>query len=147
MAFRVFAALAKPDHATMARFVDKREAALTELFGEVLGLCNEAGLARPAVVAVDGTRLAGNASRYSTRGFKEIAREILDEAKAIDQAEDELYGEARRDELPEQLRHARGSPRVLPPSAREARGQTTPAVRSASHGGRRRKGSSSTPGG
>ena len=36
-----------------------------------------------------------NASRESTREFEEIAREILAEAKAIDEAEDELYGEER----------------------------------------------------
>jgi hypothetical protein len=52
--------------------------------------------------------MAGNASRESTRDFAEIAREILAEAKAIDEAEDELYGDARGDELPEQLRTREG---------------------------------------
>ncbi len=108
VAFRVIAMLERPDHATIARFVAKHEAALGELFGQVLRLCDEAGLVRPGVVAVDGTRLAGNASRSSNRDFEELAREILEEAKAIDQAEDELYGEARGDELPEQLRTREG---------------------------------------
>ena len=98
----------RPDHATIARFVDRHEAALAGLFGQVLRLCDEAGLVRPGVVAVDGTRMAGNASRESTRDFEEIAREILAEAKATDEAEDELYGEARGDELPEQLRTREG---------------------------------------
>jgi hypothetical protein len=40
--------------------------------------------------------------------FEEIAREILQEAKAIDEAEDELYGDERGDELPEQLRTREG---------------------------------------
>ena len=62
----------------------------------MLGLCAEAGLVRPGVVAIDGTRMAGNASRESTRDFGQIAREILAEAKAIDEAEDELYGDAAR---------------------------------------------------
>jgi hypothetical protein len=108
VAFRVLAMLERPDHATIARFVDKHEVALGELFGEVLRLCDEAGLVGPGVVAVDGTRLAGNASRSSNRDFDEIAREILEEAKAIDALEDELYGEARGDELPEQLRTREG---------------------------------------
>src|SRR5919205_3940105 len=108
VAFRVIAMLEKPDHATIARFVERHEVALAELFGEVLRLCDEAGLVRPGVVAVDGTRLAGNASRSSNRDFEEIAREIVEEAKAIDAAEDELYGEARGDELPEQLRTREG---------------------------------------
>jgi len=108
VAFRVIAILERPDHATIARFVARHEAALADLFGQVLGLCHEAGLVRPGVVAIDGTRLAGNASRASNRGFEQIAREILAEAKATDEAEDELYGEARGDELPEQLRTREG---------------------------------------
>ena len=108
VAFRVIAMLGKPDHATIARFVERHEVALADLFGQVLRLCERAGLVRPGVVAIDGTRLAGNASRSSNRDFEEIAREILEEAKAIDQAEDELYGEARGDELPEQLRTREG---------------------------------------
>jgi hypothetical protein len=50
----------------------------------------------------------GKASRESTRRFEEIAREILAEAKAVDEAEDELYGDQRGDELPEQLRTREG---------------------------------------
>ena len=108
VAFKTIAMMETPDHATIARFVDRHEAALGELFGQVLRLCDEAGLVRPGVVAIDGTRLAGNASRESTRDFGQIAREILAEAKAVDEAEDELYGEARGDELPEQLRTREG---------------------------------------
>jgi transposase len=108
VAFKMIAMMERPDHATIARFVARHEAPLGELFGQVLGLCDEAGLVRPGVVAIDGTRMAGNASRESTRDFGEIAREILAEAKATDEAEDELYGEARGDELPEQLRTREG---------------------------------------
>ena len=108
VAFKMIAMLETPDHATIARFVERHEAALAELFGQVLGLCAQAGLVRPGVVAIDGTRLAGNASRESTRDFGQIAREILAEAKAVDEAEDELYGDQRGDELPEQLRTREG---------------------------------------
>jgi transposase len=108
VAFKMIAMMETPDHATIARFVARHEAALAELFGQVLRLCDEAGLVRPGVIAIDGTRMAGNASRESTRDFEEIAREILAEAKATDEAEDELYGEARGDELPEQLRTREG---------------------------------------
>ena len=65
VAFKMIAMLETPDHATIARFVARHEVALGELFGQVLGLCDEAGLVRPGVVAIDGTRLAGNASRES----------------------------------------------------------------------------------
>jgi hypothetical protein len=105
---KTIAMLETPDHATIARFVERHEVALAGLFGEVLGLCAQAGLVRPGVVAIDGTRMAGNASRDSTRDFEAIVREIIEEAKAVDAAEDELYGEARGDELPEQLRTREG---------------------------------------
>jgi transposase len=108
VAFKMIAMMETPDHATIARFVARHELALAELFGQVLGLCAEAGLVRPGVVAIDGTKMAGNASRESTRDFGQIAREILAEARAVDEAEDELYGDERGDELPEQLRTREG---------------------------------------
>ena len=108
VAFRVITGNLVPDHATIARFVVRHERALGDLFGEVLGLCGEAGLVKPEVIAIDGTRLAGSANSDATRDFGQIAREILAEHRATDEAEDELYGDARGDELPEQLRTAEG---------------------------------------
>src|SRR5215203_5466446 len=100
VAYRVIAAQQRPDHATIARFVERHEEALAGLFGAVLGLCAQAGLARVGVVAIDGTKVLANASRDATRDYEQIAREILEEAKATDAAEDELYGDTRGDELP-----------------------------------------------
>jgi transposase len=108
VAYRVITGNLLPDHATIARFVVRHEQALADLFGEVLRLCGEAGLAKPEVIAIDGTRMAGSANSDATRDFEQIAREILAEHKATDEAEDELYGDARGDELPEQLRSAEG---------------------------------------
>src|SRR5205085_1030494 len=108
VAYRVVTGNLLPDHATVARFVARHEQALAGLFGEALRLCGEAGLVKPEVIAVDGTRMAGSANSDATRDFGQIAREILAEHKAADEAEDELYGDARGDELPEQLRTAEG---------------------------------------
>ena len=74
----------------------------------MLGLCRAAGLVRVGVVAIDGTKVAANASRDANRSYEQIAREMLEEARRIDEAEDELYGEARGDELPERLRTREG---------------------------------------
>jgi hypothetical protein len=112
-AVRVITGNVVPDHATIARFVVRHEGALAEVFGEVLKLCDRAGLVSAGVVAIDGTRLAGNASKDRNREFGRIAREILGQAKATDEAEDEQHGEARGDELPEQVAHPGGTPRVL----------------------------------
>src|SRR5688500_11629039 len=108
VAFRVIAAQQRPDHATIARFVDRHQDAIAGLFGEVLSLCAKQGLTSVGVIAVDGTKLPGNASRNANVDYEQIAREILEEAKAVDAAEDELYGDARGDELPEQRRTGEG---------------------------------------
>ena len=101
VATRVICANQRPDHTTIARFRQRHEAALAELFGEVLALCAEAGLVRVAVITVDGTKVHANASERATRSYEEIAREILDDAAAVDVEEDERFGDARGDELPQ----------------------------------------------
>jgi transposase len=103
VAYRVIAANATPDHATIARFRQRHEAAIAELFGEVLGLCAKAGIAQPTVLCVDSTKLHANASRDATRTYEQLAKEILEEADAVDQAEDEQFGDRRGDELPDKL--------------------------------------------
>ena len=107
VAFRVLAAQQRPDHATLARFVERHQEAIAGLFGEVLALCARSGLAKVGVIAVDGTKVQANASRNENRDYEQLAREILEEAKAVDAAEDELYGQARGDELPRSSRPRR----------------------------------------
>jgi transposase len=108
VAFRVICANQVPDHATIARFRGRHQQALADLFGQVLGLCADAGLVDVGVVAVDGTKLEASASNHATRSYDQIAAEILAEAGRIDAAEDELHGEARGDELPEHLANREG---------------------------------------
>ena len=108
LAYRVIAANQRPDHTTIARFRQRHERALSELFGEVLGLCAEAGLVSVGLVAIDGTKVHANASHHSTRDYEQIANEILAEADAVDRAEDERFGEKRGDELPPHLSTEQG---------------------------------------
>jgi transposase len=108
VACRVVAGNLVPDHSTIADFRVRHEAALAELFTGVLGLCRQAGLVSVGVIAIDGTKVAANASREANRRYGQIAREILAEAAETDRREDELYGEARGDELPERLRTSEG---------------------------------------
>src|SRR5829696_8120603 len=108
VAFRVLAAQQRPDHATLARFVERHQEAIGGLFGEVLTLCARSGLAKVGVIAVDGTKVNANASRNENLDYEQLAREILEEAKAVDAAEDELYGQARGDELPPEFATAQG---------------------------------------
>jgi transposase len=108
VAFRVLAAQQCPDHATIARFVERHEDAIAGLFGEVLTLCARSGLAKVGVIAVDGTKVQANASRNENLDYEQLAREIVEEAKAVDAAEDELYGQAPGDELPPEFATAQG---------------------------------------
>src|SRR5215217_1999159 len=108
VAYRVVAGNLVPDHSTIAEFRVRHERPLADVFSGVLGLCARAGLASVGVVAIDGTKVAANASLDANRDYEQIAREILAEAAGTDRREDELYGEARGDELPEQLRTSEG---------------------------------------
>src|ERR671935_499572 len=108
VAFRVLAAQQRPDHATLARFGERHQEAIAGLFGEVLTLCARSGLATVGVIAVDGTKVHANASRNENLDYEQLAREILEEAKAVDAAEDELHGAARGDELPPEFATAQG---------------------------------------
>jgi transposase len=103
IAFRVITANQVPDHATIARFRARHEQALGELFGQVLALCARAGLVSLGVVAIDSTKIAANASGDANRSYEQIASELLAEAEAVDEAEDQQFGQARGDELPAQM--------------------------------------------
>src|ERR687887_161276 len=108
VAFRVLAAQQRPDHATIARFVERHEDAIAGLFGEVLTLCARSGPVQVGVIAVDGTKVQANASRNENLDYEQLAREIVEEAKATDAAEDELYGDRRGDELPPEFSTSAG---------------------------------------
>ena len=95
VAFRVITANHAPDHATIARFRVRHERALGDLFGEVLALCAKGGLVSVGVIAVDSTKVHANASQHANRDFEQIARDILDDADAVDGSEDEQLGERR----------------------------------------------------
>ena len=113
VATRVICANRAPDHTTIARFRQRHEVALGELFSDVLALCAEAGLVQVGMIAIDGTKVHANASERATCDYEQIAREILAEADAVDSEEDERFGERRGDELPEPLATGAGRAKWL----------------------------------
>jgi transposase len=112
VAFRIVAGNLGPDHATIARFRRRHSEALAGLFTDILRLCQEAGLVKVGVVALDGTKMAADAALEADRTYETIRAEaetMLTEAESKDVEEDRLFGPGRRgDELPEALR-GRGS--------------------------------------
>ena len=113
IAFRVIAANQVPDHATIARFRQRHEDAIADLFSGVLGLCARAGMVEVGVIAIDGTKMHANASQHATRDYDRIARQILGEADEVDREEDERHGHRRGDELPPELASREGRDRWL----------------------------------
>ena len=102
VAFRVVTGNRQPHFTTIARFRREHEAALESVFVKVLDLCARAGLIDLSLLAIDGTKIAANASLSENRDEKwidEQVRRMLAEAEATDAAEDEQYGERRGDEL------------------------------------------------
>lgn len=113
VAFRVVCAQQVPDHSVIARFRARHAAALAGLFAQVLLLCAKAGLGRVGVVAIDGTKIAANASLDQNRTrewFGQQASQMLAEAAAVDAAEDaaERSGEQQADRLPVRWRDRSG---------------------------------------
>jgi transposase len=106
VAFRVICAGNLPDHCTVARFRAEFPAAVAGFFAQVLGLCARLGMGRLGVVALDGMKIAGSASKAANRTedtLVKLAREAVAAHAAADAAEDELFGEGRRgDEVPEE---------------------------------------------
>jgi transposase len=108
VAVRVICANQAPDHTTISRFRQRHERALADLFGDVLGLCAQAGLVGIEVLAIDGTKIHANASQHATVDYEQLAKKILEEAAEIDAAEDERFGDRRGDELPPELATSQG---------------------------------------
>jgi transposase len=106
VAFRVICAGNLPDHSTVARFRGDLPEAVAAFFAQVLILCARLGMGRLGMVALDGMKIAANASKSANRtgeGLRKLAGEAVAAHAAADAAEDELYGSGvRGDEVPQQ---------------------------------------------
>ena len=112
--YRVLAADQHPDHASLGEFRKRHWAALANLFGQVLRLCQAAGLVKLGHVALDGTKVKANASKHKAMSYgrmeateqklEQEVKRLLEQAAAVDGAEDARYGPDKRgDELPTEL--------------------------------------------
>ena len=92
-AYRAICGGETPDHATIARFRQGLDDVLDSLFAQVLAVCAEAGLVEVGLVALDGTRMPGAASKEANKTagtlarLEREAREMLDEAAAADRGD------------------------------------------------------------
>ena len=110
--FMAVTAMNRPDFRTISDFRKRHLAALGGLFVQVLRLCRAAGLVKLGHVALDGTKIKGNASKHKAMSYgrmkkaeAELAREVagwLEAAQAVDVEDDDRFGADRQgDEMPD----------------------------------------------
>jgi hypothetical protein len=110
--FMSIVALDAPDFRTIAEFRKRHLKALGKLFGQILHLCETAGLVKLGHVALDGTKIKANASKHKAMSYErmekraaELEAEVakwLSTAEAADAAEDKLHGRDNTgEEMPE----------------------------------------------
>src|SRR5260370_13722944 len=113
-AFLAIVGTERPDFRTISLFRKDHLEAFADVFVQVLRLAQAAGLVRLGTIAVDGTKVQGNASRHKAMSYgymtKDVVRlraeidALLKQAQDIDAEDDAALGARRGDEVPEELR-------------------------------------------
>ena len=114
LAFLAIVGSDRPDFRTISLFRKTHLDAFADVFVQVLRLAQAAGLVRLGTIAVDGTKVQGNASRHKAMSYgymtKEVVRlraeiaALLTQAQEVDAQDDAALGTRRGDELPAELR-------------------------------------------
>jgi len=110
--FMSIVGLDAPDFRTIADFRKRHLKALGALFGQILHLCEKAGLVKLGHVALDGTKIKANASKHKAMSYErmekratELEAEVanwFNAVEAADAADDRLHGHDKTgDEMPE----------------------------------------------
>lgn len=111
--FRVLAAGNQPDFRTLSDFRKLHLEALQGLFEQVLQMALELGAVKLGRVAIDGSKVKGNASKHKAMSYgrmkedekrlKQEVQQLLAEAERTDVEEDARLGNQSGDELPAEL--------------------------------------------
>lgn len=83
IAFRVICGGDPPDHATVARFRAQASPVMPALFTQVLAACAQLGMGKVGVVALDGVKIASNASMAKNRTEKSLVKAREAEVAAL----------------------------------------------------------------
>jgi transposase len=117
--YRWLSGQSQPDHATIARFRQRHSAVFQDLFAQVLDLVRRYGLGKAGTIALDGTKLKGNAALEANKTLRAITKELTEAAQIRDLAENAKFGRRRGDELPKHLRGAENRRRRLEEAKRQ----------------------------
>lgn len=105
IAYRVICGNQVPDHTTISRFRQRFEREVEGLLVESIRLAHRAGLVDLDIVAIDGRKLACDASLDANRSAEWIeqqVREWLEQNARVD-AQEDLLGDEPRERLPVEL--------------------------------------------
>ena len=104
------------DHSTFCKFRTRFRQQLKTLFRDLFRVAMSLGLAHLNTVALDGTRVRANSSRYATASAETIeaclveldgqVEQMLRESENADVAEGDLFGEGSANQLPGKLANA-----------------------------------------
>ncbi len=113
LAFLAIVGADRPDFRTISDFRKLHLGAFIDTFTDVLRLAQAAGLIQLGVLATDGTKMAGNASRHKAMSYGYMVKEIerlraeiaalVRQAQDLDAGEDAVLGSRRGDGLPDEL--------------------------------------------
>lgn len=107
IAFIFLAAWQRPDFRTINAFRKDNEAAINDLFVQIVRLCQQLKMVKLGHVSIDGSKFKADAADRQTYDQKRIDKQIkglLEQADQIDRDEDEQYGcQNSGDELPEDV--------------------------------------------
>ncbi len=109
--FMAVTAMQQPDFRTINKFRKRHLEALAGLFGQVLRMCQRAGMVSLGHVALDGTKIQANASKRKAMSYERmkktekeleaVVRDWLAKAEKVDDEEDRQLGDKRGDEMPD----------------------------------------------
>lgn len=113
LAFMYLVQMYRPDFRTVNDFRKMNLKDIETYFIDTIRMAQGLGMANMGVVAIDGSKFKANAAARLSKDkesyqrwlghIKDSIKDILAEAQEIDEAEDELYGDERGDELPAEL--------------------------------------------
>ena len=124
VAFRLLGAGDPPGHRTLARFRKAHLLAFGDLFVQVVGIAQGAGLVTLGTLAIDGSKLRANASKHKAMTYERMKKEdkrlkreidaLIARAEGVDEEEDVEFGpDFRGDELPKELANRERRRRVI----------------------------------
>lgn len=139
LAFRVLTGNQQPDHSRISEFRRRNLDALSDLFVQILRLCQKAGMVSLGHVALDGTKVQANASKHKAmshermlKAEKQLEKEInalMRKAEILDAQEDRRYGKSNRgSDLPDELRRRQGRLARIRQARKEMEAETAAAA-------------------